>query len=414
MALMDEELIPWRDSRTGNGPLAGVRVVDLSSNLSGPFATEILAQQGADVIKIEPVEGEPLRGTGAGDSRMSTIYATANRGKRSLALDLKSAEGLEVVHRLIETADVFVHNFRYGVVDRLGLGPGALRSINKELIYAYIVGYGSSGPYRDQPVYDHVIQALAGYPSMQAIRADGPSLVKQAVVDKASAQYLAQAITAALFQRERTGIAAEVEVSMLDAALAFAWPDALMNHTLIEPEVEPPPPIAASYRLTPTANGWVAINTATAGQYEAVRRFVGREGVVASTRGREAIQFDDARRETFRDLRARLLTLTTEDAVAVMQQAGIPCAPLMALEDIHLHPQVVANGIIQESVHPILGPVRQAGAAATFSQLARTASKPARLLGEDSFEILQSLGYTPDEIERLEQTKVVTIPPRDS
>ncbi|MEY2430500.1 MAG: hypothetical protein QOC92_225, partial [Acidimicrobiaceae bacterium] len=206
-------------------PLAGIRIIDLTSNMSGPLATMMLADQGADVVKVEPPTGDAIRTVGTGHDGMSAYFANNNRGKRSITVDLSTDAGRDVVRRLTADADVFVQNFRPGVIERLGLDSGLLCAANGRLVYASISGFGNRGPLAGAPAYDHVVQALSGFAAIQSAGTSEPSMVRHGVIDKATAYTLAQAVTAALLQRERTGRGARVDVSMLDVAIAFLWPD---------------------------------------------------------------------------------------------------------------------------------------------------------------------------------------------
>ncbi len=206
------------------GPLAGIRIIDLSQIVSGPMATTMLADQGAEVIKVESPGGDPVRALGPAKGDLSAMFIAVNRGKQGLSIDIKSPGGRQILERLIATADVMVDNFRPGTMDRLGFGYDHCRAINPRLIYAAITGFGTDGPYANIRVYDPVIQAVSGIASTQVDGEGRPSLVRTLVADKVTAITMAQAITAALFHRERTGEAQRIDVAMLDAAMAFNWP----------------------------------------------------------------------------------------------------------------------------------------------------------------------------------------------
>ena len=240
---------PWpARPEDGAGPLAGVRVVDLSTNMTGPLATLVLAQQGADVIKVEPPAGDVIRKVGTGRGGTTAYFSNLNRAKRSIVVDVQRPAGLELVARLAGAADVFVQNFRPGVVERLGLGPDELCAANPSLVYVSINGFGRTGPLAAQPAYDHVVQALSGIAAAQADAKTGTAaLVRHGIVDKATGYTAAQAVTAALFARSRTGTGTCIDVSMLDTALNFLWPDAMMNHTCLD-EVTVVPSIANTFR----------------------------------------------------------------------------------------------------------------------------------------------------------------------
>jgi crotonobetainyl-CoA:carnitine CoA-transferase CaiB-like acyl-CoA transferase len=385
-------------------PLAGIRVVDLTTNMSGPLSTMVLADQGADVVKIESPAGDSIRAVGSGSPGMSAYFANNNRGKRSIALDLRSPKGREVVERLVVDADVFVQNFRPGVVERLGLGEDALRAINPALVYASISGFGRTGPLAGAPAYDHVVQALSGFVALQSGGEAEPAMVRHGVIDKATAYTLAQAVTAALFARTRTGHGARVDVSMLDAAIAFLWPDGMMDHTVAEPEVVLPP-TSRSFRVTPTADGHVVLVTLTGGQWAALSAAIldeapaeGTEDTTARMRGGAAVM---------REVRARLASMPTAEAVDRLRAADVPVAPVLALDEVADHPQVVANGTVEAFGHEVLGPVRQPRPAPLFDGRAIPVVPTAPRLSQHADEILGALGYDAAAITALRAEGVV-------
>jgi crotonobetainyl-CoA:carnitine CoA-transferase CaiB-like acyl-CoA transferase len=230
-----------------SAPLAGIRIIDLTTNMSGPLATMVLADQGAAIVKVEAPAGDAIRSVGTGHAGMSAYFANNNRGKRSIAVDLSTDAGRHVVRRLAADADVFAQNFRPGVIERLGLDAKSLMAANPRLVYASISGFGTTGPLADAPAYDHVVQALSGYAAIQSAGTSEPSMVRHGVIDKATAYTLAQAVTAALLQRERTGRGTRIDVSMLDVAIAFL-------STSRRPFC--PPPVAASASPRPPTARW--------------------------------------------------------------------------------------------------------------------------------------------------------------
>ncbi|MCG8690103.1 MAG: CoA transferase, partial [Minwuiales bacterium] len=222
------------------GPLEGIRVLDLTTMVSGPVATMMLGDQGADVIKIEPPAGELMRNVGIDNRGMTSSFLCCNRSKRSLCIDLKTAEGLEAVRKLVATADVLVQNFRPGAIDRMGLGEETVRAIKPDIIYVSISGFGETGPYSGQRVYDPVIQALCGLADIQTDQATGqPRMVRTIVPDKTTSVTAAQAITAALFARELTGQAQHIRLAMLDTMVAYLWPEASSALSFVEREADP-------------------------------------------------------------------------------------------------------------------------------------------------------------------------------
>jgi crotonobetainyl-CoA:carnitine CoA-transferase CaiB-like acyl-CoA transferase len=230
-------------------PLAGIRVVEFSTMITASLATMIFAQQGADVIKVEPPGiGDPMRWLGSQKAGISGLFHNCNQAKRSITLDLKSAEDLAHARQLCLQADVVIHNYRPGVMDRLGLGSESLREEKPGLIYCAITGFGHEGPLSDRPAYDHVMQAMAGFMTLQG-HPEGFAYVKTLICDKITAYTAAQAITAALFARERTGRGQHIDLSMLESCIAFLWPDGGMHLTLHGEDVAHGAPFADYYQL---------------------------------------------------------------------------------------------------------------------------------------------------------------------
>ena len=362
------------------GPLSGFRVVDFTENMAGPFGTMILGDQGADVIKVESLRGDAIRSTGTSHKGMSAYFANLNRSKRSIALDLRRAETRDLVESLVDTADVVVHSFRPAAAERLGVDAPTLTRGRPALVHASIVGFGTEGPFAGRAVYDHVIQAVSGMADLQGAGGE-PSLVRHGLVDKSTGFALAQAICAALLRRSRTARGESVTVNMLDTAIAFLWPDGMMNHTIAEPD-EPGPPAAATYRLTPTKDGHVAMMTVTPSQWQSLI---------------DAFELHDAgtsRGEILRAARRRLAELTTDEAVEALTAHDLACGPVVRMDDVADHPQVRANGILREAVHPLLGSVRQPRPAPVMDGVDPAELRFAPVLGEHTEEVLTELGVS--------------------
>jgi crotonobetainyl-CoA:carnitine CoA-transferase CaiB-like acyl-CoA transferase len=386
-------------------PLDGTRVIDLTSNMSGPLATMVLADQGADVVKVEPVAGDLIRTVGTGRGGMSAYFANLNRGKRSIAVDLTTDAGVGLVRRLSSTADVFVQNFRPGVIERLGLGPDVLMKQNERLIYGSISGFGLEGPLATEPAYDHVVQALSGFAAIQAGK-DGPDLVRQGTIDKASAYTLAQAITAALLQRVTTERGVRIDVSMLDVALAFLWPDGMMNNTCLD-DADVLPPVSRSFRTTETADGHVVLVTLTAKQWDGLVEAVLDEsdetgGDLSDTSARMA-----GGAAIMRAVRERVRTLSSDEVVARLRKADVPCAPVRSLDELHLDEQIVASKILRSIEHPVLGSIRQPGPAPLIDGARPTPGEPAPPAGLHTREILDDAGFSSAEVDALVADGVV-------
>jgi crotonobetainyl-CoA:carnitine CoA-transferase CaiB-like acyl-CoA transferase len=390
------------------GPLAGIRIVDLSAVISGPLATMLLADQGAEVIKVEPRGGDITRFSSFAHGGISALFANANRGKRSLAVDLDQAAGREIVLRLVAQADVFVQNFRPGAVERMGLGEAELRRVRPDLIYVSISGFGESGPYASQRVYDPIIQGLTGMVAVQKHNQSGErDLVRNIVCDKSSAYTAAQAITAALFARERGAGGQHVRVAMLDASLAFFWPDGMMRHTFPGDADAPGVTLCELYRLVETADGQLLIFAASDAEFAGFCRAIDRPELIddprfktLQRRGQNALAMIAMQEEELRKRPSRVLL---ERLVA----EGVPCGPVLELAQVLTDPQIAANGSIVESEHPHAGPMRQPRPPARFDRTPSAPGSPAPLLGEHSDAILAELGYS--EAERLELRRSGTV-----
>lgn len=385
------------------GPLSGIRVIDLSQMATGPLATAQLADQGADVVKVEPPGlGDALRSFPSySKGGLSAFIVSCNRGKRSLCVDLSIPDGVALVRRLIDGADVFVQNFRPGVVERMGLDPADLRASDPRLVTASISGYGRKGEMAGRPVYDPVIQALTGYVATQVNpEIPFPDLVRHAVVDKATAAYAAQAITAALFRRERDGVGQHIDLSMVDAALGFLWPDAMMAETLLDDDVELGPALSELYSLTGCADGQIV--------YWAGNKAQRRDLFIAL--GHPEWNDDDrfntkaaANRPENREALGRLLAdafakLTVDDALTALADADVPCGPITALDEIAALDPVVANDSLVEFEHPVAGRVRQPRPAARFATTPNEPARGAPTVGQHSDEILLEAGFSEAEI----------------
>jgi crotonobetainyl-CoA:carnitine CoA-transferase CaiB-like acyl-CoA transferase len=401
-----------------SGPLEGIKVVDLSQVISGPWATMLLADQGAEVIKVEPtVGGEVLRPVpNFGRGGVNSLIANNNRGKLGLAVDLRSDRGIDALLRVIGTADVFVQNFRPGVAERLGLGHEALRAQHPGLVTCAITGFGADGPWAHRPVYDPIIQAMSGHVAVQ-VNPDIPipDMVRSTVCDKASALMAAQAITAALFARERTGAGQHVELAMLDAAIAFFWPDGMMADTLLTADGWEAPPVgptmAQTYRLTQCADGHLVYWVVQPHDIFNLGRALGHPEWEHDERWADA---ESRRRpENWAALGAAIAEafeqITVADAITRLQAHDVPVGPVLSLQDVPAHEQVVHNGIVVEWVHPTAGPLRQAGPAAHFSATPVRAALRIPLHGEDTDDVLRDAGFDADEIASLRADGVVGV-----
>ncbi|MBW2229381.1 MAG: CoA transferase [Deltaproteobacteria bacterium] len=384
------------------GALDGYRIIDLSQVISGPLATRILADQGADVIKVEPPSGDILRHMG-GISGLSPTFTTTNRSKRSVVLDLKKPEALETLRRLVKGADVFIQNSRPGTAERIGIGEKALREINPKLIYVSICGFGEEGPYAHKRVYDPLVQGMSTLTEIQGGPAGRPSLVRIIVPDKVTALTASQSITAALLARERTGEGQHVRLSMLDAVIAFVWPEGMAYHTFVSPDLPRPKPVARRDLVYETLDGYVVASTVARREFEGFCRAVGKPEWLEDPRFKDAAGMVKNAKERLEMMAEVLATNTTEHWLEVLDAEDVPCAPVLTRDDVHLHPQVQANGIIVEDEHPVVGRVRQARPPERMDGTPSAITRPAPTIGQHTEEVLVELGLTSAEISKLRE-----------
>jgi crotonobetainyl-CoA:carnitine CoA-transferase CaiB-like acyl-CoA transferase len=388
--------------------LDGYRIVDLTSMISGPLATMILADQGADVIKVEnPDGGDHTRAANNRRNGFSASFLNNNRNKRSVALDLKNPAALQAMLRLLGTADVFVQNFRPGVAERMGLGEDAVRAVSPAIIYVSISGFGETGPYAQKPVYDPLIQAVSGLATIQAgSDTERPRLVRTIVPDKLTGYNAAQAITAALLSRARTGKGQHVRLSMLDAVIAFLWSSDMGSQTFVGAEF--PQPEAASFidLIYETATGPITAAVQTNREWLALTRALDKPEWLEDPRFKTPALRQRHINERLAMTQEALRTRSAEEWLERLTREGVPCAPVLTRTQMLSDPQVVANGIVTYQEHKAAGQLRQARPAARFSETPATIRHGGAALGEHTAEVLTELGYSPAEIEALGQDRV--------
>jgi crotonobetainyl-CoA:carnitine CoA-transferase CaiB-like acyl-CoA transferase len=385
------------------GPLHGYRVIDLTSNVSGPLATMILGDQGADVIKVEaPDGGDATRAGGNRRAGFTGSFLNNNRNKRSIILDLKTQGGLQAVMRLVANADVFVQNFRPGVADRLGVGEEAVRAVSPRIVYVSISGFGEKGPYAAKPAYDPVIQGFSGLATVQAGSDEArPRLLRTILPDKLTAITASQAITAALLARERTGEGQHVRLSMLEAVLAFMWSSDMGSQTFVADEPARQEAASAIDLIYETADGYITAAALTDRQWAGLARAVERPEWIEDERFRTSTLRQkniDARLQLTQDA---LIARSTAEWLERLTTAGVPCAPVLTRNEIIRHPQVQQMEIVVETEHPAAGRLRQSRPAARFSRTPAVIRRGAPGLGEHTEEILADLGYSTADIAQL-------------
>ena len=395
-----------------SGPLDGIKVIDMSAVISGPMACQVLCDQGAEVVKVEPLGiGDITRIGGFRVGDISAMYASANRGKRSIALDLSQDDGIAVLKEMVKTADVIVQNFRPGAVDRMGIGPDTLMGINPDLIYVSISGFGPDGPYRDWRVYDPIVQSVSGVVSIQqSPDIPIPDLVRTIVCDKTTALTASNAITAALFARASGKSAGQhIEIPMLDSAIYWMWPDVFMGHTMFGDDVEPGPLIYQIYRLQQTADGHLVYFYASDKEFAGLSRALGHPEWIDDER------FETAKQrmvpEHFEILGSLLhnafIGFQTTDIMQRLHEEEVPAAQVNSVDDVFSDPQVVNNAIIHEWVHPDAGLIKMAKPPVRWGTTEPEIKWSTDHLGEHTEDLLFEYGFTNEDIENLKAKGVI-------
>ncbi len=389
------------DTPTAEQPLAGIEVVELSTMVTCSLAAMTLRAQGARVIKVEPVRtGDPMRMLGSQKSGISALFHNCNRGKRSLAINLKHEVGVEAVRRLAARADVLLNNYRPGVMAQLGLASATLRQTNPRLINVAVTGFGNRGPLHDRPAYDHVIQGIAGITGLQG-GGDSYAFVRMLMCDKVTAYTTAQAVTAALLARHSTGEGQHIDISMLHACLAFMWPDGMMHRTLHDDDVLQMPPISESYQTIKARDGAVAASILQDSHWEAVIALIGRDELRTDPRFTTlASRFLNL--EAFSAvLRDGMQHLSVEDIMTAFEAADIPSAPCESRDSVTENVQVQALDILETYVTENLGKLTSPAPPVQFAGAATSLAEPSPCLGEHSREIMAELGFTTGQVDDL-------------
>jgi len=383
-----------------SNPLKGIRVIDASSMVAGPMSTQILADQGAEVIKIEPpVGGDLCRFIGAMHGGVSHYFCVYNRNKRSLTLDLKQSRGREILQQLLSGADLFIHNFRPEAAKRLGLDINTLHQAFPQLVCAAISGFGTDGPYAGRRVYDPLVQGVSGIAVSQG-SADDPQLIRQLICDKVSGLYMAQAMSAALLARERTGEGQVLDMSLLDASLGFSFPE-IMGEQVFVADSDPAPDMSVVYKPWATADGSLAVVLLSAAEFAGWCRALNCEQLINDPRFADT----PARLSNWQLLReqcaARVESYNTADILQRLLAQDVPAAPVNTAAQVLDDPQVHSNNNIHTVNHANAGAVRHARTPVSFNSRPSAEIKPAPLLGEHSEMVLSQLGYSDEDISQL-------------
>ncbi len=395
------------------GPLDGVTVLDLTSVVSGPLATMFLADQGADVIKIEPLGGDITRRSRQSiepSGQFSALFISSNRGKRSLALDIKRPEAAGILRSLIARADVLVQNFRPGTMERLGLGEPDMRTLNPRLIYVSISGVGDSGPYASKRVYDPIIQGLSGLADVQAeAKTQRPQMIRTIVCDKTTAIFTAQAVAAALFARERTGEGQHIKVAMLDTMIAYLWPEAMSQYTVVGQEATASDPNARPDLIFKTRDGYITVGTISDSEWQGFCKAADTPGLSEDQRFKTPTGRAVNATERILLMGDIIKDRGTAEWLQRLDECDVPCAPVLRRADVIGNEQVVARELVAELDHPGIGRVRQPKPAAQFDRTPAAIQGPAPRIGEHSAQILSELGFEPPDVRKLAADKVIRV-----
>ena len=377
------------------GPLEGVRIIDLTSMVSGPMGAMMLADQGAEVIKVEPIAGEQLRHMAAPHNGVNPVFYSCNRGKKSLAIDLKSKEGKEILIKLIKDSDVLMQNFRPGTTDRMGFGYEDMKKINPNLVYLSISGFGDKGPYAQSRVYDPVIQALSGATDIQADRNTGtPKMFRVVIADKVTSLTAAQAISSALYARERTAKGQHIKLSMLDSVIAFFWPEGMSGLVFKENEFDVRKLQGSQDLIYEAKDRYITAGAVSDAEWTGMCNALNMQQLINderfATSAARVINAEERKKITGQEIKK----WQSNDILSRFQEEGVPSAPLLDRMELMNHEQIIKNQTILRQEYEGFGEVRQARPAAHFEDTPSEISRPAPKLGEHGEEILNSIGIS--------------------
>ncbi len=377
-----------------SGPLEGLRIIDATSIVSGPFATTILGDQGADIIKIEqPGLGDLIRYMGLIRNNMSAVFAVLNRNKRSIAVNVAKPEGKELIYDLVRKGDAFVQNYRPGVAERMGIGYEQLKKINPDIVYVSISGFGDSGPYANKRVYDPIVQAIAGYTDVQGDPKTGkPEIVRTIVIDKVTSLTACQAITAGLLAKARGKGGQHIKLSMLDASLQFLWSDALANYIYVGEEKEGRPNLSDLYRVFATQDGYITSIVSSDSEWQGFCRAMKRPELAdderyatIAARGKNAFELWDI-------VEAEYLKYGSTELMALLDGEDVPCGVVNRRDSLHLDPQIVQQKSLLEIKHPTADVTMRSPRPATqFGDAPWEVERHAPMLGEHTDEVLREV-----------------------
>ena len=383
-------------------PLAGIKIIELSNMITCSLAAMTMSAQGADVIKVEPPGmGDKMRPLGTQKNGVSGFFHNCNRGKRSLAIDLKSQAGVDAVKELASKADILIHNYRPGVMDRLGLGSDDLRNENPKLIYIAISGFGTSGPMADLPAFDHVIQGIVGFTDLQSSEADSFDHIKTFICDKVTAYTACQAATAALLARTNTNCGQHIDISMLHACLSFMWPDGMMHRTLKDDDRFEMSPGSDYFQTINYSDGGIAVAPLTDTHWEALLPMLGYPELIGTPIYASVAARMSNMKEVLKVLKSPKKDIGVNKALEILMAADVPCSPCIKRDDLETVEQIKAIGALETYVTTAMGELTVPTPPILFEGKLSSQAEPSPLLGEHSKEILLELGWADARIDEL-------------
>ena len=392
------------------GPLSGITVIDLTAMISGPVCTMMLGDQGADVIKIEPLTGELTRKVGASKNGMTTSFLCANRSKRSLTLNLKDPKGITVLKKLITKADVLVQNFRPGAMKRMGLSYEEVQKLNKEIIYTSISGFGEKGPYSNQRVYDPVIQALSGLADIQRDqKTNFPKMVRTIIPDKTTGMAAAQAISSALFYKERYGTGQHIKLAMLDVMVAYLWPEGSASLSFVGEEGDPSKgQMGLDLVFQTKDNKYITAGAVTDKEWLGMCNAFDRKDLLSDPRFNTPRARFDNKTERRLLIADEIKKHNSIDILTKLHENEVPSAPILSRTELLENEQIIENNIIEFHDSKFFGNIRSPRPAPIYSDSPINGNQLAPLLGQNSIEILKEIDYKDQEIANLLQEKVTS------
>ena len=395
-----------------NGPLTGIRILDLTSVVLGPLATQILGDYGAEIIKVESLEGDLMRTNGVNLAPgMSSIFLTINRNKQSLALDLKSEAGKSILRKLIPRVDAVVHNMRVSAIDKLGFGYDQVVKLNPQIVYCAATGFDQDGPDRDRPAFDDIIQAACGLASVNSLGKSRPDYISTLIADKTTGMALVNAVLAALLAKERSGQGQYVEVPMLETMVAFTLVEHMggLTRNPATQNAGYSRVLSGGRQPSPTRDGYIAMLPYTNHHWESFFRDAGQEALGKELGASSRITRNANIQGLYAALHNITMTKTTSEWLEICDRLDIPATPIYTMEELPSHPQLQAVQLFTDEEHPDLGAIRYIRPPVKFTKTPAKVRHQAHRLGQDTESILIDLGYSQHEIESLVNQGAIVI-----